>query len=288
MQVRLHDTVDDFRRVAVDIYRRDPVAATVELMVLCGRLVDINPAPLLVTVWDGGAAVGAAFQTLRSPLLSTGLPEFTIGDVVGELAAVRPHLNGVHGPRRIATKFGSAWGAATGALSAVSTQERLYKLDRLRPPAAVVGQIRRADDADKDMIGDWLNRFRTEALGVVVDPGADARHVRTAKEPPDEFFLWTVDEHPVSMAGVRLPAAGVSRLGPVYTPADRRGHGYGSAATAAAAVWALDAGAGDVVLFTDLTKPAVNAIYQRIGFVPVCDFVRIDFSGLHKAGPALT
>jgi hypothetical protein len=53
MEVRLHGTVDDFRDVAVPIYRRDPVSATVELMVLSDRMVDRNPAPLLATVWNG-------------------------------------------------------------------------------------------------------------------------------------------------------------------------------------------------------------------------------------------
>jgi predicted GNAT family acetyltransferase len=78
---------------------------------------------------------------------------------------------------------------------------------------------------------------------------------------------------------VRSPTAGVSRIGPVYTPTDTRGHGYGSAVTAAAAAWALEAGGDEVVLFTDLANPVANAVYQRIGFRPVSDFVRIDFSG---------
>jgi hypothetical protein len=36
MELRVHDNVDDFRGVAVDIYRRDPVSATVELTALRG------------------------------------------------------------------------------------------------------------------------------------------------------------------------------------------------------------------------------------------------------------
>jgi GNAT superfamily N-acetyltransferase len=278
MEVRLHDTVDDFRSVAVDVYRCDPVKSTVELMVLRGSLVDRNPAPLLVTVWDGGAAVGAAFQTLRSPLLCGGLPDASIDDVVAAIVGVRPNLNGVHGPRGIATKFAAQWRAATGVLSTTSTQERLHSLDRLPPPTAVAGEPRLAEPRDEGVLADWLNRFRAEALGVVVDAAADPRYVRAAKELPDEFLLWTFDSHPVSMAGVRSPTAGVARIGPVYTPTDSRGHGYGSAATAAAAAWALGQGADEVVLFTDLTNPAVDTIYQHIGFRPVSDFVRIDFS----------
>jgi predicted GNAT family acetyltransferase len=278
MEVRLHDSVDDFREVAVDIYRCNPVEATVELMVLRGRVMDRNPAPLLVTVWNGGAAVGAAFQTLHSPLLCTGLPEATVADVVAEIVGMQPSLNGVRGPRAIATKFAAAWRVATGMLSAVSAEEQLYRLERLHPPTAVAGESRTARDGDRDMLVDWLNRFRAEAFGVVADPAVDARQVRTAKEGPDEFLLWTLDNIPVTMAGVRLPTAGVSRLGPIYTPTDRRGHGYGAAAGAAAAAWALEAGADEVVLFAELANRRINAIYQSMGFRPVSEFVRIDFS----------
>jgi RimJ/RimL family protein N-acetyltransferase len=40
------------------------------------------------------------------------------------------------------------------------------------------------------------------------------------------------------------------------------GHGYGSAATAAAAQWADTAGADQVVLLTDLANPVSNAIFS--------------------------
>jgi predicted GNAT family acetyltransferase len=72
----------------------------------------------------------------------------------------------------------------------------------------------------------------------------------------------------------------VSRIGPVFTPRDRRGRGYGSAVTAAAAELAYRSGTANVVLFADLANPVSNSIYQRIGFEPVVDSVRIDFGTL--------
>ena len=100
----------------------------------------------------------------------------------------------------------------------------------------------------------------------------------TPKVVGDRFVLWDVDGTPVSMAMLRAPAAGVSRIGPVFTPLARRGNGYGSAVTAAAADLAHRSGTPDVVLFADLANPVSNAIYQRIGFEPVGDSVRIDFT----------
>lgn len=41
---------------------------------------------------------------------------------------------------------------------------------------------------------------------------------------------------------------------------------------------ALDAGASDVVLFTDPDNPTSNALYRRIGYVHVADFAGYKFS----------
>lgn len=279
MEVRLHDDVDDFRCAALDVYRRDPVLSTVELMVLSGRLVDRDPG-LFLTVWDGGVAVGAAFQTLRSPLLCSGLAEAAVSAVIAEVAA-RTTLGAVHGPLAVVSKFAAEFRTVAGSLATVSTRARLYRLHSLQPPPSVAGRARPAEPGDDSTLVDWLHRFRVEALGVVGDP--DVRRGRTARESPDEYFFWMVDGQPVSLAGVRLPVAGVSRLGPVYTPSERRGHGYGSAAAAAATAWALGAGADQVALFADLTNPAVDSIYDHLGFRPVCDFARIDFLAPHQS-----
>ena len=67
---------------------------------------------------------------------------------------------------------------------------------------------------------------------------------------------------------------------PVYTPPEHRGTGYGSAVTAAVSQHALDAGARDVILFTDLANPTSNSIYQKIGYRPVYDSTELEFTRL--------
>lgn len=52
--------------------------------------------------------------------------------------------------------------------------------------------------------------------------------------------------------------------------------------TVAASRAALAAGAKDVVLLTDPANPTSNALYQRIGYVPIADFRGYDFSILDK------
>ena len=88
--------------------------------------------------------------------------------------------------------------------------------------------------------------------------------------------LWEVDgearsREAVSMAGSTRPSSGMVRVDAVYTPPRRRRHGYAAAVTAAVTRAALDAGASDVVLFTDLANPTSNAVYTRLGYRPVED-----------------
>jgi predicted GNAT family acetyltransferase len=78
------------------------------------------------------------------------------------------------------------------------------------------------------------------------------------------------------MATRRPPAAGVSRIGPVYTVPEHRGRGYGSAVTARAAFDILDCGAMPV-LYADRGNATSNKIYRAIGFRPVTDRLAVTF-----------
>jgi len=104
--------------------------------------------------------------------------------------------------------------------------------------------------------------------------------------------LWEADGKPVSVAGLTRRAAGMVRVGPVYTPPELRGHGYASAATAEVSQAALAAGAEEVLLYTDLANPVSNAIYQRLGYQEIEDRIVLSFSqrlpsvGASRLGPS--
>jgi GNAT superfamily N-acetyltransferase len=269
--------VNEFRAIAEPLYRRDRVAHTIELTLLkAGGFPDDS---LLLSVWEDGIAVGAALQTPPYPLACNAIPENLITDVAAALVEWRPDLTGVRGGRSSAGAFADVWHAITGRATTIGTEERLYRLGTLRPPADVAGAPRAATEDDCGLLADWVELFFAEAFGEAQN-GAAEEFVVNANHVGHRFVLWDVDGIPVSMAMLRVPAADVSRIGPVFTPTGRRGHGYGSAVTAAAAALAHRTGTTDVVLFADLANPTSNAIYQRIGFEPVADSVRINFGTL--------
>jgi RimJ/RimL family protein N-acetyltransferase len=278
MEVRLHDSVDEFRAIAEPLYRRDPVAHTIELTLL--RADKFPDDSLLLTVWNDGQPIGAALQTPPYPLACNGIPAEAADTLVANLAGWRPELTGVRGVRSRAAAFADAWHSTAGRAGTVSTEERLYRLGMLCVPNGVVGTSRLATDDDRGLLVDWVELFFVETFSHNRDDAAGERFVDSAIQVGDRFVLWDVDGTPASVAMLRAPAFGVSRIGPVFTPREQRGHGYGSAVTAAAAELAHRSGTPDVVLFADLANPTSNAIYQRIGFEAVADSVRIDFATL--------
>ncbi|MCL2573235.1 MAG: GNAT family N-acetyltransferase [Defluviitaleaceae bacterium] len=92
-----------------------------------------------------------------------------------------------------------------------------------------------------------------------------------------DLYILEVDGIAVSMAKITRQSQNVAGIGYVYTPPYLRGKGYASSVTAQISELCLDAGKKSCVLYTDLANPTSNSIYQRIGYVPICDSLDIKF-----------
>jgi predicted GNAT family acetyltransferase len=146
----------------------------------------------------------------------------------------------------------------------------MFRLAELVPPDPMPdGSGRPATPADLDLLMEWVQAFQDE-----VEPRgtAPSRPMQQRRVELELVWFWLDAEgDPVSLAGRNVTIAGVSRVAPVYTPPEHRGHGYGAAATAACTRHALDTGAEQVVLFTDAKNPTSNRMYQRLGYRRVGD-----------------
>jgi hypothetical protein len=85
------------------------------------------------------------------------------------------------------------------------------------------------------------------------------------------IWLWVEAGEAVALVAYGSPTPGGIRLGPVYTPPERRRQGYATSLVAEVSARLLEGGFRRCYLFTDLTNPTSNAIYRRIGYEQVCE-----------------
>jgi GNAT superfamily N-acetyltransferase len=277
MEVVPHADAGAFTRLARPLLEADPLRHTSVLTVLDSvRRGASTPADML-TVRDGDAVVGALLRTVDRPALVSGVPPRCAVDALVELG-IDPH--GAQGPRAAAEAFAAAWIARTAARTEIVMRTRLFALEELMPRVGVPGSSRVVAPDDEAAIG-VLAAWR-EAFGVEMGHGGAFAEQRPhalvrAQAATAGELLWEVDGAPVAQAAARAVTAGMSRIGPVYTPPEHRGHGYAAAVTAAAARWALDHGARHVLLYTDLANPTTNRLYPRLGFRPRYDALELRF-----------
>lgn len=239
--------------------------------------------PYLATVSTNGRIAAAAIMTppFNLVLSCTDDPEAPAG-LAADLDDRGIAIPGVTGPVEIARAFAAAWGRAHDLTSGVRIAERVYRLERVVPPDRVPGTVRLATEADRDLLVAWVDAFSVEALDRADPAEAAALVDRSFRAGTRTWYLWD-DGGPVSVAAAGGPTPNGIRIGPVYTPPDRRRHGYASAVTAATSQAELDKGRRFIFLFTDLANPTSNKIYQAIGYEPVCDFDEYRFEGLAAA-----
>jgi GNAT superfamily N-acetyltransferase len=280
-QGTFHDDLEGFWRVAGPVYEADPVRHSVALAFLNAERAKPDdrqyPVLQLFTLRDAAEVVGAAFRRPLRPVHVGGIPLDCIPEFVSLWYATDPGLTGVSGPRAVAEAFDVEWTRVAGTRTRTVTDMMLYRLGELVPPVSVPGRPRPADLDDLPLLVEYWQGFgrdtgrprSAEVLGAEIARWLDLGY---------GFVVWKVDGEPVSLAVARTPVVEMSRIAMVYTPPEARGRGYASAVTAAAARWAIDAGAEHVLLHTDLANPVSNAVYRRIGFRPVDDCVELEFS----------
>lgn len=276
MDFVVYDEPDAFWTAVAGVYEADPIRHTTALTVLAGLRAtgtDGFAAPLLVGISDGESVVGAAFCTPPWPLGVSGVPVEVVPQLVEFLREREYALSGVMGPRPPADAFAAEWGGP----ARVQMNMRCYRLQQLEPPQ-VPGELRLAGAADVRLLAEYARGFFAEAMpGVRSDE--DEVRMRQSLALGNGHGIWSDDGVVRAVARASVPQRGMSRVGLVYTPPEYRRRGYGAAVTAAVSGWALDNGADDVVLFTDLANPTSNSIYQQIGYAPVYDAVEYRFAG---------
>jgi len=235
--------------------------------------------PYLATVDDDQGPVLAGLMTPpRRLILFANRDDYQAAlDVMAHnLIANQQPIPGVNGPNRIGQDFAAVWSKLTGAHTKPGMHMGVYELRAVTPPPPAPGHIRLATEAETDLVIRWLRAFMAETFGEDM-PLEAAREMAAVRIPAGEIYLWD-NGQPISMAAKARPTPNGITVNYVYTPPDQRGKGYASSCVAALSQSLLDAGYRFCTLFTDLSNPTSNGIYQKIGYRYIGEFNEYLFS----------
>jgi len=267
---------DVFAASAGDLLLTDPVRNTFSAVGMERWAVEGAPEGSFFGWWADAAETvkGAASMNPPWPLLLDETPEKCLPSLVDALLSDERAVTGVNAAVPLAATFAAMWTARTASSARLFMVTRLFELGVLNPPRhAVTGAARLADEGDLDLLVSWMSAF----LEDLHEPAHDAEDSMRARLRTGEVWLWhDASGDPVSMVGRTPAAAGVARVGPVYTPRARRGCGYAEALTHVLCTQAQAQGVR-LVLFADQANPTSTGIYRSLGFRPVQDRMALRF-----------
>ena len=290
VSVEITEDAAAFLAAAADHLAADPVLTTVVSTVAAraaaaadrGAEPPAHPQWFAVVRDHDGEVVGVAMRTAPfepHPLFVLPMAEAAARALARAVHSRGEKVRGANGALPATETFLAEVAALQGGVVRTDEHTRLFELGDLVEPPLPPGRLRLAAPADGDVVLAWFNAF-----------GADAAEQagREDETPPfhttddiaqriDEGRVWLWEDEtgaPVHVTGHSLPAYGVSRVGPVYTPREHRGHGYASATVASVSRMLRDEGVL-VCLFTDQANPTSNRIYQALGFRPVVDMANL-------------
>ena len=233
---------------------------------------------------DAGEVVGTGMRTAPftpQPLFLLPMP--------GEAAAVLAHVlhgrgervEGVNGALDAARTCAGELARLRGGTAEVTVHTRLHEATSVLAPRPSAGRLRLARPDEVELAMAWFTAFAHDA-DEQAGRAPGSLHEMTETEDgmlrriaEERVWFWVDDaDRPVHVTGHNLPAFGAARIGPVFTPREHRGLGYGGNAVAQVARRLLDAGARPC-LFTDQANPTSNQLYAALGFEPVVDMVEL-------------
>ena len=285
MEVHRFDDAASFRETAMDHLVADEARHNL-LLGISATIIEKPDLYELVDLWavvDGGEVVLAALRTPPHNLV-LGRPsnDGALQALTDRLVEEGQDLPGVVAAVPEVDEFVAAWTAARDLDATLVIREGIYQLTEVIDVPSAPGDHRPADRSDRDLVVRWMLAFGEEALPHDVEVERQSRLIEARLDATDEsgLWLWEVDGEPVSMSGYGGATPNGIRIGPVYTPPDLRGHGYGTSLVARQSRWLLEGGRSFVFLYTDLGNPTSNALYRRIGYRMIAEASEVRFDAL--------
>ena len=249
-----------------------PVHHNLVLSILHARIAHGDPGRYWIAI-HGQDVVGVVLQSPTAlPATLTPMEPPVATAMADAIADAGVPLPGVNGEAATAAVFSGQWSERSKSAATPFQGNRLYELLEVREAPGIEGTLRQAGPNDRSLMILWTRAFQHE-----IGESADDTELRVDRGlAAGQLWLWVANGEVVSMAVARERVDGVVRLSGVYTPPEKRNHGYAGACVYALSRRLRDAGSR-CILYTDLANPTSNSIYRRIGYRAVAEALRYRF-----------
>ncbi len=234
--------------------------------------------PLMALVKDETGAIGAsALMTPPYALIVQSEPvnKHALEALADSLIEAGWHLPGVNGVAEVSDCFAEIWQQKTTWSARRIVNTRAYEMRQVIPVSYPPGGMRLAEAGDAKLAADMLNAMSEEVI-------AGPRRIYTAELALESIqqrrtFFWVDEGEVVCITLATRPQIKGICVSGVYTPPAFRRRGYARALVAEVSKELLARGYKYTNLFTDLSNPTSNKIYQEVGYQPVCDYHQYEF-----------
>src|SRR5437660_11398390 len=146
----------------------------------------------------------------------------TVMALVDAIAEAGVTLPGVNGDAATAASFAGQWSERCKSAASPLQGTRLYELLELGEVPRTAGQLRQGGPRDRSLMILWTRASQDE-----IGKSANDTELRVDRAlAAGQVWLWDQKGETTSMTVSREPAQGVVRLSGVYTPPEKRTHGY--------------------------------------------------------------
>ena len=233
--------------------------------------------PFLASIEEDGKIFLCAFMTPPWNILVHGIeecPDLSYKILIDYILKERISIPGVNGRADISKKFMDIWCNKTQNKSELHMESRLFILTEVNKITNSSGHLVKADMSHFRLLNEWAKQFHVE-VRLDVEDDYIRKHVKYIIQSGNAF-LW-IDKEPVCMTFCERPHENGISISYVFTPPKFRNKGYALSCVATVSQRILGSGFAYCSLFTDLTNPTSNSIYQKIGYRPACDYIHYNF-----------
>lgn len=260
-----------FKKEVLDFLEQDEVVNNLPL----GVLESVVSTPLLMAVVRKDEEIACTIlQTQPSKIILSKATSFSseeIQQIAEQMHQEFQSIPGLIGDKKLMVELSDHLCKLRGVKATIEMDQGVYKLEKVKKKIESKGTLRVLTEQEHDLVKKWVYQFCQDVNLPITMDEADTKAAELIQR--GRLMGWETGGEIVSMANGTRPTKRNITVNFVYTPIKHRKKGFASDCVAALSQLMLDQGYQTTSLYTDLSNPTSNKIYQEIGYERVADSV---------------